>query len=85
MVKSGRRKYEYIENMKWRRPIYCVGVVSNDEGLQLVKKTGVNFFSKLRTFKGTIRCTLTIKTRKMREKNMDIWLGFIERRTNMRR
>ena len=39
--------------MKWCRPIY-VGVVSDDGGLQLMKKTGVKKFSKLRTFKGTM-------------------------------
>ena len=68
--------------MKWCRPIY-VGVVRDDGGLQLMKKTGVKIFQNLEHSKE--RCTLTIKTRKMKEKKLDIWLGFIERRTDMRR
>ena len=52
MVKSGGRKYEYIENMKWREVGLKVGVVRDDGGLKLMKNTGVNFF-KLRTFRGT--------------------------------
>ena len=44
MVKSGGRKYEYIENIKWRVVGLKVGVVRDDGGLQLMKKTGVKFF-----------------------------------------
>lgn len=56
-----------------------MGVVSDDGGLQLMKKTGEKKFQNLEHSKE--RCTL----RKMRGKNLDSWLGFIERCTDMRR
>ena len=61
------------------------GRLRDDGSLQLMKKTGVIFFFQTILEHSEERSTITIETKKIREKNLDIRMGFSERHSDMGR